>query len=108
MARLTHPENGTVIHVDDEAAGRHQAAGWLADDEIVPEVDEAEAVTGDGNGESNEHGEDEGDEPEADTVAPHGNASAEKWAEYANALGVTIEDDADRNAIKAAITAAGK
>lgn len=108
MARLTHPENGTVIHVGDEAAEKYKSVGWLADGAPADEADEADAVTGDGNDESDEAGEDAGDEPEADPVAPHGNASAEKWAEYANALGVTIEDDADRNAIKAAITAAGK
>lgn len=99
MARLTHPENGTVIHVDDEAAGKYQAAGWLADDEIVPEADEAGPATDDDS-------DDVDDTPEP--VAPHGNASAEKWSEYARALDVTVEDDADRNAIKAAIAAAGK
>lgn len=31
MARLTHPENGTVIHVGDEAAEKYEKAGWVAD-----------------------------------------------------------------------------
>ena len=98
MARLTHPENGTVIHVDDEAAGKYQAAGWLGDDE-TDETDETEPATDDDS-------DDVDDTPEP--VAPHGNASTEKWSEYARALDVTVEDDADRNAIKAAIAAAGK
>ena len=37
--------------------------------------------------------------------APAGNASTEKWADYARSLGVAVDADADRAAIKAAIDA---
>lgn len=37
--------------------------------------------------------------------APAGNASTEKWADYARELGVAIDEDASRDQIKAAIDA---
>lgn len=47
------------------------------------------------------------DEEAASTIdeAPAGNASTEKWAEYARSLGVEINADAGRDAIKEAVAA---
>ena len=44
-------------------------------------------------------------DPQVPTEAPAGNASTEKWAEYARTLGITVAEDATREAIKAAIDA---
>ncbi len=44
-------------------------------------------------------------DPQVPTEAPAGNASTEKWAEYARTLGVTVAEDATREAIKAAVDA---
>lgn len=41
----------------------------------------------------------------AQATAPAGNASTEKWADYARSLGVEIAGDASRDEIKAAIDA---
>ncbi|MFD6093980.1 hypothetical protein ACFWGN_17840 [Oerskovia sp. NPDC060338] len=79
MGRLVNARTGVIVNVDDETA---QGLG--------PEWRDAEETKA----------------ADGELAVPRGNARAEVWAAYAEALGVEVPEGAKRDAIKTAIAAA--
>ena len=79
MGRLVNARTGVIVNVDDETA---QGLG--------PEWRDADETTS----------------ADGELAMPRGNARAEVWAAYAEALGIEVPEGAKRDAIKAAIAAA--
>jgi hypothetical protein len=82
MGRFVNNTTKVIVSVDDGKDGRF-TSGWT---ELEDGQYEAGSDAADG--------------------APKGNASRDEWASYADSQGVTYDDDAKREDIKAAVDAA--